>query len=61
MSVRAVAADRGARPRLRVLRPPRALRLAWRTRFTDDRKLVGLKLVLLAALMFLAMALEFRL
>ncbi len=60
MSVRAVASDRGARPRsLRVV--PRTLQRALWTRFADDRELVGLKLLLLAGLTLLAMALEFRL
>lgn len=62
MSVRAVASDRGARPRsLRVVPRTRTLRRALWTRFADDRELVGLKLLLLAGLTLLAMALEFRL
>jgi hypothetical protein len=60
MSVRAIASERGTRPRcLRVV--PRAPRRALWTRFADDRELVGFKLLLLAGLMLLAMALEFRL
>lgn len=62
MSVRAVASDRRTRPgNLRVVPAPRPLRRALWPRFADDRELVGLKLVLLAGLMLLAMALEFRL
>jgi len=59
MSLRAIA-RRESRPRdLRVVpRSPR--RVPW-TRFADDRELVGLKLLLLAGLTLLAMALEFRL
>ncbi len=62
VNVRAVASDRAARPRsLQVVPRTRALRRALWIRFADDRELVGLKLLLLAGLTLLAMALELHL
>ncbi len=69
MSLRAVATSRAVEPRslwivprrLRVVSTPRTLRRSLWTRFGDDRELVGVKLILLAALTLLAMAVEFRL
>ena len=61
MSVRAIATRRESLTRLHARPRVREARLPWRRRFADDRELVGLKLLLLAMLTLVAMAVEFRL